>query len=95
MSIAIPGVHFVVSDLLSWILIGALAGWLASLFIGGKGYGCLGNTIVGLIGAVIGGFLASLLDIRGDFHFWGSLIIAFGGACVFLFVLRLLQGQRK
>lgn len=95
MSLTIPGIHFAVSDLLSWILIGALAGWLASAVIGGKGYGCLGNTIVGLIGAVVGGFLASLLDISGNFHFWGSLLIAFGGACVFLFLLRLLQGQKK
>lgn len=95
MSIAIPGIHFAVSDLLSWILIGALAGWLASAVIRGKGYGCVGNTIVGLIGAVVGGFLASLLNISGDFHFWGSLFIAFAGACVFLFILRLLQGGLK
>lgn len=95
MFIAIPGVHFAIYDLLSWLLIGALAGWLASAVIRGKGYGCLGNTVVGLIGAVIGGFLASLLNISGVFHFWGSLVIAFIGACVFLFILRLLQGDRK
>ena len=95
MSITIPGVHFAVYDLLSWLIIGALAGWLASSFVRGKGYGCLGNTIVGLIGAVIGGYLASLLNITGSFHFWGSLVIAFLGACVFLFVLRLLQGDQK
>lgn len=95
MSIAIPGVHFAIYDLLSWLLIGALAGWLASAVIRGKGYGCLGNTIVGLIGAVIGGFLASLLNISGVFHFWGSLVIAFIGACVFLFILRLLQGDKR
>jgi uncharacterized membrane protein YeaQ/YmgE (transglycosylase-associated protein family) len=95
MFIALPGIHFAISDLLSWILIGALAGWLASAVIRGKGYGCLGNTIVGLIGAVVGGFLASLLNISGDFHFWGSLLIAFLGACVFLYILRLLQGGKK
>lgn len=95
MFIGIPGVHFAISDLLSWLIIGALAGWLASALVRGKGYGCLGNTLVGLIGAVVGGFLASLLNITGVFHFWGSLVIAFLGACVFLFVLRLLQGERK
>lgn len=95
MSIALPGIHFAPTDLLSWLLIGALAGWLASTVIRGKGYGCVGNTIVGLIGAVVGGFLASLLNISGIFHFWGSLVIAFAGACVFLFLLRLLQGQKK
>jgi len=95
MYIPIPGVHFAVFDLLSWLILGALAGWLASSVVRGRGYGCLGNTIVGLIGAVIGGYLASLLNISGIFHFWGSLLIAFLGACVFVFVLQLLKGDSK
>lgn len=95
MHIPIPGVHFAVYDLLSWIILGALAGWLASSVVRGRGYGCLGNTIVGLIGAVIGGYLASLLNISGVFQFWGSLLIAFLGACVFVFVLQLLKGDSK
>ena len=52
MTVLIPGVHFAISDLLSWLIIGGLAGWLASVVIRGKGYGCLGNIVVGLIGAV-------------------------------------------
>lgn len=95
MYIPIPGVHFAVFDLLSWLILGALAGWLASSVVRGRGYGCLGNTIVGLIGAVIGGYLASLLNISGVFHFWGSLLIAFLGACVFVFVLQLLKGDSQ
>ncbi len=94
MTIMIPGVHFAVSDLLSWLILGGLAGWLASVMMRGRGYGCLGNIVVGLIGAVVGGFLASLLDITGSFHFWGSLLIAFLGACVFLFILQALTGKR-
>jgi len=88
-------VHFAVQDLVSWLIIGGLAGWLASAVVRGRGYGCLGNIIVGLIGAVVGGFLASWLNISGSFHFWGSLLIAFLGACVFLFILQALKGDRK
>ncbi|HYT36868.1 MAG TPA: GlsB/YeaQ/YmgE family stress response membrane protein, partial [Ktedonobacteraceae bacterium] len=50
---------------------------------------------VGLVGAVIGGYLASLLDIQGTFHFWGSVIIAFIGACILVAVLQLLSGRRR
>lgn len=88
-------VHFAVTDLVSWLIIGGLAGWLASSVVRGRGYGCLGNIIVGLIGAVVGGFLASWLNITGYFHFWGSLLIAFLGACVFLFILQALKGDRR
>src|SRR2546429_5532503 len=53
--------------LLSWLFVGLIAGFLASAAIRGRGYGCIGNIIVGLVGAVIGGYLASLLDIQGTF----------------------------
>lgn len=87
--------HFAATDLVSWLIIGGLAGWLASAVVRGRGYGCVGNVIVGLIGAVVGGYLASWLNITGYFHFWGSVLIAFLGACVFLFILQALTGDRR
>lgn len=89
------GVHFAIYDLFTWLIIGAIAGFLASTLVRGRGYGCLGNIVVGLIGAVIGGFLASLLNIQGTFHFWGSVGISFLGACVFVFILQALKGDQK
>lgn len=95
MIITMPGAHFAVTDLLTWIIIGALAGWLASALVRGRGYGCLGNIVVGLIGAVIGGYMASLLNITGRFGFTGSLVISFLGACVLVFLLQALRGDQK
>ena len=95
MYIWIPGVHFAIYSLVLWVLIGALAGFLASSLVRGKSYGCLGNTVVGLIGAIIGGYLASFLNITGDFQFWGTLGISFIGACIFVFILQALTGNKK
>ncbi len=87
----IPGITFNL-DLLSWIIVGLLAGTFASWFVRGKGFGCVGNLVLGLVGAVVGGYLASLLNLQGDYHFWGSLLLAFIGAALLVFLLQLLTG---
>lgn len=94
MFIVIPGIQFGVYSILGWIIIGVLAGYLAGKVVRGKDYGCLGNTVVGLIGAVVGGLLASFLGIGGRFGFGGSLVVAFLGACIFLWFLRLIGGNK-
>ena len=93
--LAIPGVNFALNDLLSWIIVGIIAGFLASAVVRGRGYGCIGNIIIGLIGAVIGGYLASLLNISGTFHFWGTLLIAFLGACILVAILQVFSGGSR
>jgi uncharacterized membrane protein YeaQ/YmgE (transglycosylase-associated protein family) len=93
--LAIPGVNFAINDLLSWIIVGLIAGFLASAVVRGRGYGCIGNIIIGLIGAVIGGYLASLLNISGTFHFWGTLLIAFLGACILVAILQVFSGGSR
>jgi uncharacterized membrane protein YeaQ/YmgE (transglycosylase-associated protein family) len=80
--------------LLAWLIVGLIAGFLASLFIRGRGSGCIGNLIVGLIGSVIGGILASVLDL-GQFHFWGTVFISFIGASILLAVLQFITGDRN
>ncbi len=80
--------------ILSWIVFGALAGWVASLIAGtNRGQGWLENIIVGIIGAFVGGFLFGLLTGRETYFAWsiGSFVVAVIGALVLLFLLRLIR----
>ena len=80
--------------IISWIIVGALAGWVASLFAGtNREQGWLENVIVGIIGAFLGGFLFSPLTGRGTYFDWnvGSFVVAVIGAVVSLFILRLVR----
>jgi uncharacterized membrane protein YeaQ/YmgE (transglycosylase-associated protein family) len=84
--------------LLSWIVVGAIAGWLAGQLVKGTGFGCLGDIIVGVIGGLVGGFLASQLfnmpDAVNGFNL-GSIVVAFLGAVVVIVIVRLLRGGRS
>ncbi len=78
-----------------WLLVGAIAGWLAGMAMGGRGFDVLGNIVVGIIGSLVGGFLASLLlgfDPSGFNPV--SILTAFVGAVVFLLILRAIPGRQ-
>ncbi len=77
--------------LLIWLLIGAVAGWLAGQIVKGGGFGLVGDIIVGIIGAFIGGWLAGKLGINIGGGLISSIIVATGGAIVLLFILRLVK----
>lgn len=83
--------------ILSWIVVGLLAGWLAGVVVKGRGYGCFGDIVVGVIGGLLGGWLASRFFHIGDplsgINFQ-SILIAFIGAVIFVFILRLISGRR-
>ena len=82
--------------ILSWIVVGLIAGWLAGLLVKGKGYGCIGDIVVGVIGGLLGGWLASYFFHMGD-PMSGinlqSILVAFVGAVLFVIILRLLSGR--
>lgn len=81
--------------ILAWVIIGLIAGWLAGELMRGSGFGPLGNIIVGIAGALLGGFLATaLLNIPDPLSGINSttIIVAFLGSVVLLTLLRLLRG---
>src|SRR5258708_32814298 len=80
------------STVIWWLVIGLIAGFLASLVMRGGGYGIVGDIIVGIIGAFIGGWLFSLIGI-GAGGLIGSIIVAFVGAWILIALLRLISGS--
>jgi uncharacterized membrane protein YeaQ/YmgE (transglycosylase-associated protein family) len=77
--------------IIAWLVIGAIAGWLAGQVVKGGGFGLLVDIIVGIVGAVIGGFLAGALGISTGGGIIGSIIVAFIGAVILLLILRLIK----
>jgi uncharacterized membrane protein YeaQ/YmgE (transglycosylase-associated protein family) len=75
--------------ILTWILVGALAGWIAGELMRGHGFGLVGNIVVGIVGAFVGGLLFSALGIGPGLGLIGSLITAVVGAVVLLFIIGL------
>jgi len=79
-------------SILWFILIGLVAGWLAGLIVKGRGLGLIFDLIVGIIGALIGGYLLPLLGIElGSWGLLGQLLTATAGAVLLLLVLRLFR----
>ncbi len=87
-----------VYDVIGWLIIGGIAGWLASMVMGKGGYGLVGDIVVGIIGAFIAGLIARLLNIGGpsatDPFSWVSLIFAIVGAIILIAILRAVGGGR-
>jgi uncharacterized membrane protein YeaQ/YmgE (transglycosylase-associated protein family) len=78
--------------LLSWIVLGLIAGVIADYLMGG-GFGLIGSIILGIVGAIVGGYIASLMGV-GEVTGLniGSIVIAVIGACIVLFVVRTVRG---
>jgi uncharacterized membrane protein YeaQ/YmgE (transglycosylase-associated protein family) len=74
-----------------WLIIGAIAGWLAGKLVKGGGFGLIGDIIVGIVGALIGGWLAGVLGIGIGSGFIASIITAVIGAVILLIILRAIK----
>ena len=80
-------------DMLSFLLIGIAAGWLAGQIMKGGGFGLIGDLIVGVIGALVGGFLFGLFGLSADGRL-GSLVTATVGAIALIALLRVINRPR-
>ena len=83
-------------SIIAWIVLGLIAGWLAGMFMKGGGYGIVGDIILGILGAIVGGWLTGLLlgrDMMTGFNI-ESLIVAIIGAVVLIALSRLFTGSR-
>ena len=83
------------SNLFWWVLVGLVSGWLAGEIMRGRGFGCLGNIIIGLVGAVIGGYVFSALKIELAGGFINAVITALVGAVLLLAVGNILGPGKK
>ena len=83
-------------SLLTWIILGLIAGWVASLLMGSGCYGLIGDVAVGMLGAVVGGWLGSMLlgiDVTG-LNFT-SIVVSVAGSIIVIFLFRALTPDRR
>ncbi len=87
-----------IGSIIAWIVVGAIAGWLASLVVRGTGLGLVGDIIVGIIGGILGGIILTLL-LPGSYGVSGinigSIIVAFIGAVILMLLVRMFTGRGR
>jgi uncharacterized membrane protein YeaQ/YmgE (transglycosylase-associated protein family) len=86
-------VHFRSESIIGWIIVGLIAGWAAGHAMGGGGFGIIGDVVVGLIGAFVGGLIVGALW-NGSVGVIGSIVVAFIGACALVWLFRLISVRR-
>jgi uncharacterized membrane protein YeaQ/YmgE (transglycosylase-associated protein family) len=99
MMVAIPATTVALEPggIIGWIIVGLIAGALAGRVVEGRGLGCLGDIIVGVIGAFLGALIVGQLGIvhGGTLGFLETLLVAFVGAVILLALIRLVSGSRR
>ena len=85
---------YIPQSVIAWVVIGLLAGWIAGTVSRGRGFGCLANIVLGLVGAVLGGWIFTKLGIE-RYGFLYSLAAATLGAVILVTIARLFSGGRE
>jgi uncharacterized membrane protein YeaQ/YmgE (transglycosylase-associated protein family) len=78
----------------AWIVAGLIGGWLAGKMMRGSGYGIFGDVALGLVGALVGGFVAGMF-MQAAAGFWGTIVVAFLGACALVAIVRAMTGTHR
>ena len=78
-------------DILWFLIVGLVAGWLAGMLVKGGGYGVVGDIVVGILGALLGGFLFGSLGGAVGGGLLGSIVVATLGAIILIAILRLIK----
>jgi len=81
-----------VGEFFTLLLVGLIAGWLAGVVMKGRGYGLIGDILLGVVGAVLGGALFGLLGVSA-YGFLGRVVVAFVGSIVLVGLVRMLRGR--
>jgi uncharacterized membrane protein YeaQ/YmgE (transglycosylase-associated protein family) len=81
-------------SILWWILVGLIAGWLTGKVMRGSGFGVIADIVIGILGALVGGFLFEHLGIAGQGGMLYSILVATLGAIILTWLFRLLTGRR-
>lgn len=79
---------------IAWLCVGLISGWLAGLFMRGGGYGMIGDIVLGLIGAFVGGLIFSVF-VQGQAGLIGSIFVAFVGGCILIALFRAAMPARR
>jgi uncharacterized membrane protein YeaQ/YmgE (transglycosylase-associated protein family) len=81
-------------DWLWWIIVGLVAGWATGKIMKGSGYGFFVDIIIGIAGALVGGFIARHLGLGGSGGMLYTILVAIGGSIILVFLFRLITGNR-
>jgi uncharacterized membrane protein YeaQ/YmgE (transglycosylase-associated protein family) len=85
---------YIPQSVIAWIIIGLIAGWLAGTVSRGRGFGCIADIILGMVGAVLGGWIFSKLNIPGGGLLY-SIAAATVGAVILVAIARIFSGGKK
>ncbi len=82
-------------NIVAFLFVGLVAGWISSTLVRGQGLGTIYDIIVGIIGAIVGGFVFDIAGITPSYGLWGALATSVVGATLFLALVSLARGPRK